>query len=192
MWEIDGGSADNVAEFLREHRDEFLQICYCMQSRCTDDSLRLEALNMRAKLLHADGNTAGALELLQKLPSLWQCAGQKTEQLFTKETAEFRYWVRKNLYELADFAADKAVKSVYFDNTLPLNEKVERVESIADMLVELGEKTGEILFSIITKTLYGRLANDLAYRGGDIDDCIRVREKSLKSVEKITQKNKRR
>ena len=97
MWEIAGGTADNVAEVLREHRDEFLQICDCIQSGCTDDSLRLEALNMRAKLLHADGNTAGALELLKKLPSWWQCAGQKTEQLFAKATAEFRYWVRKNL-----------------------------------------------------------------------------------------------
>ena len=190
MWELAGGSADNDAAILLKHKDEILKICECIQNGCTDDSLRLETLTMKAKLLHADGNTTGAVELLQKLPSWYQCAGQKTEQLFAKDTAEFRYWVRKNLYELADFAADKAVKSVFFDNSLSYQVKVDKVENIADMISELGEKADDIIFTVITKSLFGRLANDLAYRGGEEKDIIRIREKHLNAVKKLTEKAK--
>lgn len=190
MWELAGGSADNDPAVLNNHSDEFLQICDCILGGCTDEYIRLEALTMKAKLLHAKGSTKEALELLRGFPTWYQSSGQKTEQLFPKDSAEFRYWVQKNLYELADFAADKAVKAVFFDNSMPIGEKVDRIESIGDALSELGEKTNEAVFAVIAKSLFGRLANDLTYRGGNVKDIIRTREKNLQAVKTITEKTK--
>jgi hypothetical protein len=167
MWDIAGGAADNDPAVLAEHRDEFMKICDCILNGCTDEQIRLQTLTMKAKLLHATGSTPGTLELLRHFPTWYQSSGQKIEQLYAKDTPEFRYQVRKNLYELADFAADKAVKVIFFDNGLALNEKISKAESLGDMFAELGEKTGEAVFAVIEKSLFGRLANDLVFRGGE-------------------------
>lgn len=109
MWNLAGGTADNDNRVLKKNCEEFTSICDCILDGCTDEKIRLEAMTMKAKLLHANGNTKGALALLSNFPTWYESADQKSEQLFVKDSAEFGYWVRKNLYSLADFAADKGV-----------------------------------------------------------------------------------
>lgn len=190
MWDLAGGSADNDPAVLTKHYDEFMQICDCILGGCTNEQIRLETLTMKAKLLYVKGGTPGALELLRNFPTWYQSSGQKIEQLFAKDTPEFRYWVRKNLYELADFAADKAVKVIFFDDNLTLNEKISKVESLGNMFTELSDKSGEAIFAIIEKSLFGRLANDLTFRGGNEKDIIRVRDKQLQAVKTVTKLSK--
>jgi len=187
IWDLAGGSADNSQETLNVYHDEFLQICDCILGGCTDESLRLETITMKAKLLHAAGDTEAALELLAQFPSWYQSSGQKIEQLFAKDTPEFRYYVKCNLYELSDFAADKAVKVIFFDDTITLDEKVAKTEMLGDMISALYDKSGEAVFAVILKSLWGRLANDLTFRGGKTVDIIRITEKQLRATKFVTE-----
>ena len=57
MWNIGGDMADNNPTVLIEHKEEFLSICEKILDGCTEDALRLNAWNMRAKILHADGRS---------------------------------------------------------------------------------------------------------------------------------------
>ena len=63
MWNIGGDLADNDPDVLIAHKDEFLSICAKILEGCTDEYLRLGAWNMRAKILHAEGNTDEALDI---------------------------------------------------------------------------------------------------------------------------------
>ena len=104
MWNIGGDMADNNPTVLIEHKEEFLSICEKILGGCTEEALRLNAWNMRAKILHAEGKTDEALRIYQtKFADWYTTSGQKTEQLFAKDTDEYYFHVRKNMYELGDF-----------------------------------------------------------------------------------------
>lgn len=63
MWNLAGDIADNDTETLLAHKDEFLGICDKILSGCTEETVRLNAWNMKAKLLHAEGKTEEALAI---------------------------------------------------------------------------------------------------------------------------------
>ncbi len=191
MWNIGGGSADNDPQVLLAHKEEFLDICRKIQEGCTDNDIRLDSYNMQAKLLWAESRIDEALDIYKQNFSNWYAtSGQKSEQLFAKNTPEFLYWVRKNLYELSDFAADKAVKSIFFDNQLTYEEKVKKAEYYGDAATESFEKSGDSVFVVIEESIFSRLANDLTYRGGTAEDIIRIRKKQLKAMKKIDELSK--
>ncbi len=179
MWNIAGDLADNDAKVLLSHKEEFLSVCRKTLDGCLDEGLRLSALNMRAKLYHAEGKTQEALAIYtSKFSPWWVTSEQKSEQLFAKDTPEFLYWVKKNMYELAAFAADKLAKSVFFDAQYPYAEKVKRLELYGDKAASLYEETGEIFFALTAFSLMSRTANDLCFRGGESADIIRIKEKA--------------
>ncbi len=183
MWYIAGDYADNSSKVLLAHKAEFSDICRKIIEGCGDRRIRLDALNMQAKLLWAEGRTEDALAVYKENFSNWyETAEQKSEQLFAKDTPEFLYWVRKNLYELASFAADKAVKAIFFDTSLPFGERLEKAEAYGDLMDECRVKTGDAVFAVAAEAVYGRLANDLTHREGDDADIIRVRSKHLKAL----------
>ena len=96
MWNIGGDMADNNPTVLIEHKEEFLSICEKILDGCTEDALRLNAWNMRAKILHAEGKTDEALRIYQtKFADWYTTSEQKTEQLFAKDTAEYYFHVQK-------------------------------------------------------------------------------------------------
>ena len=183
MWFIAGGSADNDPKVLLAHRDEFLSICAKILDGCNDDRLRLDAWNMRAKILQAEGRTDEALAIYRREFTDWyQTCGQKSEQLFAKGTDEYAFWVRKNLYELFGFAADKLGRTVFFDKGLTNAEKVEKTLLYGELLIEAYEKTGEDAFLVVANGFLGRVENDLCYRGGTDGEVAEVMDKHLQTL----------
>jgi transcriptional regulator with XRE-family HTH domain len=186
MWFVAGGSADNNPEILNRNHDEFMQICNTLLDNCTEESLRLNTINMKAKLLHAKGDTKGALEILKGFPSWYLSSEQKTEQLFAKDTPEFRFWIRKNMYELLDFASNKVVKTIWYQNDLTVDEKIERACSYAHALSEFSRKQGWEFFSYMASGTYGELCGKLSFLTDRDEDIIRIREMQLESAKAAT------
>ena len=193
MWNIGGDWADNDPKVLIAHKDEFLSICEKILNGCTEENIRLDAWNMRAKILHAEGKTEEALEIYKtKFMNWYITSGQKTEQLFAKDTKEYYFHVRKNMYELVDFAADKLGRTVFFDPSLSMEEKTERALRYGDLMLHAFEETGEAFFLMIAQTFLGRIENDLNYRGGTDEQVIAVMDKNLfvtKKLEDMRAKN---
>ena len=180
MWNIGGDMADNDPAVLLEHKDEFLSICGKILDGCTEDALRLGAWNMRAKILHAEGKTDEALRIYQtKFADWYTTNGQKTEQLFAKDTEEYYFHVRKNMYELGDFAADKLGRTVFFDPSRSLAEKVERAILYGDLMLNAYRETKEAFFLMLAESFLGRIENDLYYRGGTDEQIIAVMDREL-------------
>ena len=180
MWNIGGDMADNNPTVLIEHKEEFLSICEKILDGCTEDALRLNAWNMRAKILLAEGNTDEALRIYQtKFADWYTTSGQKTEQLFAKDTGEYYFHVRKNMYELGDFAADKLGRTVFFDPPLSMSEKTERAILYGDLMLNAYRETKEAFFLMLAESFLGRMENDLCYRGGTDEQIIAVMDKSL-------------
>ena len=180
MWNIGGDMADNDPAVLLEHKDEFLSICGKILDGCTEDTLRLGAWNMRAKILHAEGKTDEALRIYQtKFADWYTTSGQKTEQLFAKVTDEYYFHVRKNMYELGDFAADKLGRTVFFDPALSMSEKAERAILYGDLMLNAYRETKEAFFLMLAESFLGRIENDLYYRGGTDEQIIAVMDKDL-------------
>ena len=162
MWNIGGDMADNNPTVLIEHKEEFLSICEKILGGCTEDALRLGAWNMRAKILHAEGKTDEALRIYQTKFADWcTTSGQKTEQLFAKDTDEYYFHVRKNMYELGDFAADKLGRTVFFDPALSMSEKVDRAILYGNLMLNAYRETKEAFLLMLAESFLGRIENDL-------------------------------
>ena len=183
MWDVAGGSAGNDSKTLLKNKDELTQLCDCILEGCTQDDLRAEAINMKAKLLHAAGDTEAALEILSKLPA-WHAPIMK-EQLFGKDTAEYRYWNKKNCYGLMDVMSIKLARIIRFDPTLSATEKIERLEPMAETFAEMSKQKDLECFRIGEESIYAILAGMLTVDNAPIDDVIRIREKQFASMEKI-------
>lgn len=183
MWDVAGGSAGNDSKTLLKNKDELTQLCDCILEGCTQDDLRAEAINMKAKLLHAAGDTEEALEILSKLPA-WHAPIMK-EQLFGKDTTEYRYWNKKNCYGLMDVMSIKLARIIRFDSTLSVAEKIERLELMAEAFAEMSKQKDLECFRIGEESIYAILASMLTVDNAPIDDVIRIREKQFASMEKI-------
>lgn len=183
MWDVAGGSAGNDSKTLLKNKDELTQLCDCILEGCTQDDLRAEAINMKAKLLHAAGDTEAAIEILSKLPA-WHAPIMK-EQLFGKDTAEYRYWNKKNCYGLMDVMSIKLARIIRFDPTLSVAEKIERLELMAEAFAEMSKQKDLECFCIGEESIYAILAGMLTADNAPIDDVIRIREKQFASMERI-------
>lgn len=167
MWNIGGDMADNDPAVLIGHKNEFLAICDKILEGCTEEELRLNAWNMRAKILHAEGKTDDALEIYRSRFADWfSTCGQKSEQLFAKDTEEYYFHVQKNMYDLVDFAADKLGRTVFFNPSLSMEEKTERALQYGELMLDAFEQTGDDFFLVLSESFLGRMENDLVYRGG--------------------------
>ncbi len=182
MWHLVGGSADNDPALLLKHEKELTAICDCIEDGCRNPHLRLEAITMRAKLLHAAGDTEKAVAVLQALPSFYQTAGQKTEQLFAKDTPDYRYWNERNLIELATFAATKLFRSVWFDDTQGVSTRIENAEALGDLHADMYQQNGHIVLAITAHTLFAALS----LKCQDTTTAVRVTEKLLLVCKTLT------
>ncbi len=182
MWDKAGGSTNNKKEILLLHREELTQICNVILDGCTQDDIRMDAMNLKARLLRANGNTNEALEVLSKLPQWY--SDEFKEQLFEKNTAEYRYWNKRNCYDLIDRMARKLARIIRFDNTLSNKEKILRIEAMAKEFSSLTLNKELKFFCIAEYALYAVLAGALSAED-DIEDIIRIREKEFSAMKKM-------
>ena len=174
MWDKAGGKTGVSGSALLENKEELLRICNC---------IRAEAIHMKAKLLHAAGDTEGALEMLSTLPA-WHSPMVK-EQLFDKDSPEFRYWNKKNCYGLMDVMSIKLARIIRFDPSLSAEEKLTRLETVAESFSEMSERKDLEAFCICEEAIYELLAGMLTSNRAPIDRIIRIREKQINAMKKI-------
>ena len=188
MWNIAGHAADNDPAILLAHKQEFLSICEKILDGCTDERLRLNAWNMRAKILHAEGKTNEALEIYRtKFAGWYLTAPQKSEQLFAKDTDEYYYWVSKNMYELIAFAGDKLGRVIFFDNSLSMKEKAEKAIKYGELMLNALNETGDIFFAGLAEAFLGRMRNDMTFRGGADEDIVTLLDMNLYAAQRIAE-----
>ena len=162
MYDIIGDAADNDPEVLLANREELEKLCTQIIDGCTEDSVdssaeinRLNAWNIRAKLLAAEGRTEEALTIYRtKFVSWYLSAEQKTEQLFAKDTPEFLFYLKKNMYDLVSFASDKLGKSIFFDPAVPDSDTFARMEVCGDALAKAWKETGCAFFAVAAQSVY--------------------------------------
>lgn len=175
---------------LSEHHEELMQICDCILGSCTDESFRLKAISAKAKLHHAAGNTASALDILKQLPTWDVTANMQTEELFTKGSAEYHEWVQRNLYSLTDVTTNKLVRSIWYDAAVSEAERMTRCEAIGDLVGDFRQKSKETVFAIMEHMLFAELSNRLTATNASPEDLIRVLEKRLHAAAAVTEKAK--
>lgn len=183
MWDKAGGMADNDPCVLLENKEEFTEICNCILDGCKIESIRVEAMNMKAKLLHAEGDTEGALEMLSNLPGFY--SQQRTEQLFSKDTEEYRFHNRKNFYGNMDVMAIKLARTFLFDDTLTFEEKVKKTETAAEEFSRLSEKEDLECFCVAEGAVYSALLGYLSAFSDCRDIMARIAEKQLLAMTKM-------
>lgn len=163
MWHLAGDMADNDNAVLLAHKEEFSAICEKILNGCTVEPLRLNAWNMKAKLLHAVGRTEEALQIYEeKYPSRYDTKEQKKEQLFAKDTPEFCAQLKQNLQDLTVFVTDKKMKDIWFCTEGTVEEKAAKSRRWADALRKLGQEMEAaepvIAADVVCRCLEGYLA----------------------------------
>lgn len=168
MWDLAGGYADNDPAVLAEHADELETLCDRILDGCTDAFLRRDAYVMKGKLLHASGKTEEALSLYRKeLPDWYQTAGQKSEQLFSKDTPEFAAALAGNITELGRFLLNKISKEIWFCRPeLCTEEKTELAAKVCEDVMAFAALTEEQR-KMLTAYFAGDFSLKLRAFGGD-------------------------
>ncbi len=155
MWNIAGDMADNEAEVLLSHKEEFEAICEKILEGCKEETLRLNAWNMKAKLLHAQGRTEEALRVYEeRFPNWYAACDQKKEQLFAKDTPEFMRQLCINRLELANFSLDKKMKEIWFCKGRSTEERIQASLQLAEALKVFGTSTKSEETPLLLYTVY--------------------------------------
>ena len=135
MWTIAGGSADNDKDVLLANKELFTNICDKLLEGSKNESYRMEAYNMKAKIMYAEGNTKQALELLDDIFFNWyQTSNQKKEQLFSKDSNDFMEQLTLNIIELSGLIIDKKMKEIWYNNNYETNTKIEKSYELLDYI----------------------------------------------------------
>ena len=179
MLDIIGGKIAKKSVII-ENREELLNISDKILNGCTNEKIRLEAINMKAKLLYAQGEKQKALDLLKILPDFSGTADVKAEQLFYGyETDDSRYWVKNNLYGLSDAYAIYLIKKIWFGNSDAIEIKIKNAEKLCDDFYKVYEQSKEISVLLVAHKLYESLVfRTIAYFGPE-DDIVRIKGKEL-------------
>jgi len=187
MWDI-VDYADCKDEAYLEHFDEFTNICNRILEGCTDAKIVLDAKNMQAKLLKAQGKIDEAIKLYKaEFPDLTQDAYQKIEQLFTKDTDEYHYWNKMNIYRYMEFSAMKCARMYWYDTSLSKQEKVSKCENIIDLFIEARKSSNESFLLVFEKSLIEQFLILMSAHGGEINDIARFLDKLLSSAKTETE-----
>lgn len=184
MHNMIGGHVAN-SSMLIDCKDELLHICDNILRGCNIERIRLEAINIKAKILYAQGEKQQALDILKVFPDFGGTVGIKSEQLFEYDSDDSRDWVRKNLYSLAEVYSVKLIKKIWFDNALTIYEKILSAEQLGDAYIDIYNKTEEISALLMAHKLLESLSLRLIADFGNEDDVIRIKYKELQCAKML-------
>lgn len=186
MWNI-VKDADCDNDVVVSHKDEFLAICEKILDGCTNENIRLNAWNMKAKILHAEGKTEEALEIYRtKFANWFLTQGQKSEMLFSKDTDEFYYWLRKNMLELVAFAGDKLALSIFYDKELSTDEKSKKALHYGELIIDALNETNDVFFAGLGEAFLSRIRNKLTNTDATEDTIVSLLDMHLFAAKKIS------
>ena len=138
MWDLIGGYADNDDAVITANAKTLSEICDRILNGCTDAFIRADAVVMKGKILKAGGHVEEALKLYkEELPDWYQTAGQKSEQLFKKDTKEFAVLLRRNIKELCRFVLNKKSKEFKFLTKGTAAAKREKAKKFCEVLWQM-------------------------------------------------------
>lgn len=185
MLHIIGGYADNDAKTILERADELTSLCSRVLDECTVDSIRNDAIDILAKIYKAQGKVEKALELLSRFPDWFGCTrGQKSEQLFEKNTEEWWYWLHVNIFQLAGFTFDKVQKAIWVSCEEPFEQKVETTLRLIGFLKKICTETNyEPGFYYISQA-YSKIAEGHNHIG-DFENVFHYNDLSLEYAKKF-------
>lgn len=191
MWNLAGEMSDNDPKILLANKEEFSKICERILEGCTEETIRLNAWNMQAKILYAEGKVEEALAIYQSKYTNWyHTCGQKCEQLYPKGSSEHYAWTKKNMYELAVFVAAKFARVVFYNTSANITENVEKGSEYAKSLIKLYEETKDDFFGTLAYSFINRMENDLKYHGmpASLIDSFEMQKNRLISFGFVPQK----
>lgn len=188
-WCLAGGYADNSKENLLSNYNELWEISEKILDGCKERDMVLGAKSLQAKLLHAQGKTNEAIKIYEEnFSNSWNSAYHKIEQLFSKDTPEYRYWNKVNIYTLAKDAALKLGRAYWYDDITTDSEKIIKCEKIIDILSNARKQTNESFFAVLEYQLSGSFLFRLsALRADLVEDIARLLDKNLDSAKAITE-----
>lgn len=185
MIDIIGGKIANKTVLI-ENKEKLLHISDKILNGCNDEKIRLEAINIKAKLLYAEGEKDKALKLLQWLPDFGGTVGVKSEELFYGyDTDNSRFWVRKNLYSLSHGFAIRLIKKIWFGNDYNIETKIFNGEKICNCFYEIYNETHETAILLLAHKLYENLVFWTISYFGPEDDIVRIKGKELKCAKML-------
>lgn len=186
MWDKAGDYADNDPAVILANKDELNAICKRILAGSNDIYLRMDAVNMQGKILHAEGRTEEAIALYEReFPDWYQTRGQKTEQLFDKSTPEFAYHLRRNMLELGNFALNKKCKELWFCSNLSLAEKGEAALAVCAAFESLRGTPCLSEIDYYLACFAGEMALKLKLEG-DLDTAERLRTMAQEAKQRFT------
>ncbi len=159
MYDIAGGKADNNNEVLVTNKELLLKLSDKL-STCEIEKYRLDALNIKAKVLYATGNENDALEIYNtRFIDWYQTKDQKKEQLYAKDSNEFLEQLDKNIYELLVFVGNKIGKHVIYSKNTS-EAKMDEARNIHNMYLVIKDNKDFKVF----KPLFDSLFKELTHR----------------------------
>jgi len=192
MWDVAGSYADNDSEILLAHKEEFLEICDKIISGCGENRIRLDAYNMQAKILHAEGRSEEALQIYREnFPNWYQTVGQKSEQLFAKNTPEFQEYLICNMIELFLFAMDKKLKEIWHCRDLTVAEKAQQGIELGTAIAQMGEKLADERFAYVEYIVYSNHVYKLVWFSDDAKSIVEAMDKCLDAAKRCDELTER-
>lgn len=181
MHDIMGGRVANKS-LLIERKEELLRMCDNILCGCTIEKIRLEAINIKAKILYALGKKQEALDTLKVFPDFIGTVGIKSEELFEYNSEDSQEWVRRNLYSLAQGYSVKLIKKIWFDNTMSAERKIINAEKLGDAYTEIYKNTKETAVLLMSHKLWESLSIRIIGDFGKEEDIVRIKNKELQSA----------
>lgn len=108
--------------------------------------------------------------------------GQKSEQLFAKDTPEFRTHLIYNMLELASFAANKKLKEIWYCSDISLEEKAIEGMELGTAISEMREKYGYERLCWVEYEIYSDHTWKLSWFGAETKEIAQSLDKLLESA----------
>ncbi len=149
MWSIVGGRNTTDRGLLVNNRAEVMEICRYISSTCLNERIRYEALLMNAKILFVSNQCDEAIKLLDSLPRWADSFEQQMELLYDTETDDALYWVRRNIYSLADGIAFKITKTIWNKRDVHIDSRATELLLLSREIHNCWERTNQIAFIVM-------------------------------------------